>query len=119
MKSLLLPTACLLALSCSAASEPPPRPDTNEPFWWGAATSPYQVEDPGDDVFVTDWDLFFERGRLLDARGEGVHSWSEMPTTSYPRSFSSAAATELSTPPLIATTIFSLISVIYKIFFKK
>ncbi len=48
------------------------------PFWWGVATSPYQVEDPGEGVFATDWDLFYERGHLRDARGDGVGSWTQM-----------------------------------------
>jgi len=48
------------------------------PFWWGVATSPYQVEDPGDGKYATDWDLAFQRGQLKHARGQGAGSWSHM-----------------------------------------
>jgi len=47
-------------------------------FWWGIATSPYQTEDPAGSDFKTDWDLFFEAGKLKEARGSGVFSYSEV-----------------------------------------
>jgi len=65
-----------MAMGCHARTAE--RSPSNDPFWWGVATSPYQVEDPGDGQFTTDWDLFYERGHLKDARGDGVGSWTEM-----------------------------------------
>ena len=66
----------LLLLGCNGPVVP--YEASTDAFWWGVATSPYQVEDPGEDVFTTDWDLFYDRGRLPDARGDGVGSWSQM-----------------------------------------
>jgi beta-glucosidase len=62
-----------------ACHTPPVEPTVSDaPFWWGVATSPYQVEDPGDGDFTTDWDQYYDRGHLPDARGQGVGSWSKM-----------------------------------------
>jgi beta-glucosidase len=70
---LLLP---IWGLGCQAPTVD--RPPIDTPMWWGVATSPYQVEDPGEGQFTTDWDLFYDRGRLREPRGEGVGSWSQM-----------------------------------------
>jgi beta-glucosidase len=68
-----------LLVACGTPKAPKAGPSAHaEPFWWGAATSPYQVEDPGQGAFKTDWDLFYEKGQLRHPRGEGVHSWTEM-----------------------------------------
>ncbi len=65
----------ILVLLLSCAPDSIREPDDGE-FMWGVATSPYQTEDPGDDVFATDWDLFAERGAIPEARGQGTESWS-------------------------------------------
>jgi len=66
----------ILALLLACEPEPLQREPHDGDFWWGVATSPYQTEDPGDDVFVTDWDLFAARGEIPEARGQGTQSWS-------------------------------------------
>tara|TARA_B110001454_G_scaffold219201_1_gene251882 strand:- start:23967 stop:25181 length:1215 start_codon:yes stop_codon:yes gene_type:complete len=53
-----------------------------EAFWWGISTAPYQTEDPavkgGDpNFFKTDWDLFYDAGKLKEAKGDGVFSYTE------------------------------------------
>lgn len=54
----------------------------SEPFWWGVSTSPYQTEDvvvKKDDpnFFKTDWDLFYDSGKLKHPKLDGVFSYSE------------------------------------------
>jgi beta-glucosidase len=45
---------------------------------WGVSTSAYQTEDPGPQQdFQTDWDLFYDDGRVSQGRGQGALSWSE------------------------------------------
>jgi beta-glucosidase len=46
-----------------------------EKFWWGIATSAYQTEDVADG-FKTDWDLFYEAGKLKEPKGHGTYSYS-------------------------------------------
>jgi beta-glucosidase len=73
--------AMLLAFLSSGCSEAPAMATqrTGEgPFWWGVATSPYQVEDPGESTYTTDWDLSYARGDLKHARGQGAWSWTQM-----------------------------------------
>jgi beta-glucosidase len=60
--------------SCQPESRP--LPSSEESFWWGVATSPYQTEDVGEADFATDWDLYADRGRIAAGRGEGARSWS-------------------------------------------
>lgn len=53
-----------------------------EAFWWGVSTSPYQTEDvvvKKDDPFFfkTDWDLFYDIGKLKHPKEDGVFSFSE------------------------------------------
>ena len=77
----LCPLLCTLACGAEAGPANPTGSASKSDeanFWWGAATSPYQVEDPGEDKFTTDWDLYFDAGKLRHARGEGVHSWTKM-----------------------------------------
>lgn len=77
----LCPLLCTLACGAEAGPANPTGSASKSDeanFWWGAATSPYQVEDPGEDKFTTDWDLYFDAGELRHARGEGVHSWTKM-----------------------------------------
>ncbi len=53
----------------------------NSAFWWGVATSAYQVEDfgPGDvGEYQTDWDVHYQRGKLEHARGHGCWSYSQV-----------------------------------------
>ncbi len=53
----------------------------NNNFWWGVATSAYQVEDFGTgDVgdYQTDWDVHYQRGKLKHARGHGCWSYSQV-----------------------------------------
>lgn len=50
-------------------------------FAWGVSTSPYQNEDLGlsqkdRGFFQTDWDLFFEMGRLSQPKGDGAFAFS-------------------------------------------
>jgi beta-glucosidase len=48
-------------------------------FWWGISTSPYQTEDPGaTGSFKTDWDLFFESGKIKEPRGNGAYSYTQV-----------------------------------------
>ncbi|MBL7544161.1 MAG: glycoside hydrolase family 1 protein [Bdellovibrionaceae bacterium] len=54
----------------------------SEAFWWGVSTSPYQTEDIAiskDDThfFKTDWDLFYEAGRLKYPKNDAVFSFTE------------------------------------------
>ncbi len=77
---------CLSACSCgiTPVAFPTIPLETSVPdMWYGVATSPYQVEDPfyspGDDgFFKTDWDLFYEAGRLDAAKGRGTWSYTEV-----------------------------------------
>ncbi len=51
-------------------------------FWWGVSTSPYQTEDVAvkkDDsnFFKTDWDLFYDIGKLKYPKEDGVFSFTE------------------------------------------
>jgi len=55
--------------------------DETSAFWWGVATSAYQVEDfgPGDvSGYQTDWDVHYQRGKLKHARGHGCWSYSQV-----------------------------------------
>ena len=52
-------------------------------FMWGISSSPYQTEDVYEAknsplFFKTDWDLFFELGKLHTPKGDGVFSFSEI-----------------------------------------
>ncbi len=54
----------------------------NQPFWWGVSTSSYQTEDVGAKItepgfFKTDWDVYFDRGKLKHPKGDGVFAYSE------------------------------------------
>lgn len=51
-------------------------------FIWGVSSSAYQTEDvalsPRDRFyFKTDWDLFYDSGRLKHAKGDGTYSFTE------------------------------------------
>lgn len=51
-------------------------------FWWGVATSPYQTEDKAITkenpmFFKTDWDIFYEHGKIKEPKGDGVFSYSQ------------------------------------------
>ncbi len=52
-------------------------------FWWGISTSAYQTEDvgakPGEPgFFKTDWDLFYDAGKIPEPRGDGTFSFSQV-----------------------------------------
>ncbi len=52
---------------------------SEQPFWWGISTSSYQTEDPGPNAaFKTDWDQFFELGKIKEPRGNGTLSFSKV-----------------------------------------
>ena len=53
-----------------------------EPFWWGVSTSSYQIEDVAvakedPNFFKTDWDLFYDEGKLKEPKGDSVFSYTE------------------------------------------
>ncbi len=53
-----------------------------EQFWWGVSTSPYQTEDVAIDrenkfYFKTDWDIFYDIGKLKYPKKNGVFSYTE------------------------------------------
>lgn len=51
-------------------------------FWWGISTSSYQTEDvaiASQDPFFfkTDWDLFYEQGKLPEPKGNAVFGYTQ------------------------------------------
>ena len=73
-------------VGCSGLPKPPvlagkAKPVKTGPFWWGASTSNYQIEDPdvkpGDkQYFQTDWDLYVKEGGA-PPKGNATYSWTE------------------------------------------
>ena len=56
---------------------------SQENFWWGISTSPYQFEDvaiPENDPFhfQTDWDLFYQAGKIETPRGNATFSYTQV-----------------------------------------
>lgn len=64
---------CALAFNCISSADP---------FWWGVSTSSYQTEDKAIKeqdpyFFKTDWDIFYEQGKLKEPKKDGVYSYTE------------------------------------------